>query len=123
MSQDVQNAEFKLDGLGKEPVRVSISMNGNEASIVFRTDESQARGVLEGASAHLKDMLGREGVVLTGVSVGTSGASGGGDADTSGQRQQRQTARQALVVAAAPVVSSNVTTSNAGNGRTLDLFV
>jgi flagellar hook-length control protein FliK len=120
MSNDVQNAELKLDGLGKDPVQVSISMTGNEAHIVFRTDESQARGVLEGAAAHLKDMLGREGVVLTGVSVGTSGSqsdSGGGD------RRPRQGVRQAFVTSAIGAVASAGSRTAAPSGRALDLFV
>ena len=127
ISHDVQNAELKLDGLGKDPVQVSISMSGNEANIVFRTDETQARGVLESASAHLRDMLSREGVVLTGVSVGTSGSQQG---DTSSnQGRPRSGVRQALVTPAGLTgVSGSAggtrNTRSVGNsGRALDLFV
>ena len=127
ISHDIQNAELKLDGLGKDPVQVSISMSGNEANIVFRTDESQARGVLESASAHLRDMLSREGVVLTGVSVGTSGSQQGDSSSNSGR--PRTGVRQALVT---PAGVSGVSGGTAGaghsrsvgnSGRALDLFV
>ncbi len=119
VSHDVQKAEMKLDGVGEKPVEVSISMQGNEAQVAFRTDEVQTRAVLESASSHLKDMLQREGVMLTGVSVGTSGAG-----DSGGQeRQPRQGARQALVEVAqttAPVARAG---GSAGAGRAVDLFV
>ena len=123
ISHDVQNAELKLDGLGKDPVQVSISMSGNEANIIFRTDESQARGILENASAHLRDMLSREGLVLAGVSVGTSG--GGGAAGDSGAPRQKGTMRQTTV---APATLSSVPSgprrpSGGNSGRALDLFV
>ena len=122
VSQNVQNAELKLDGLGLSPVEVSISVQGKEAQITFRTDEAATRGVLEAASAHLKDMLQREGMVLTGVSVGTSGSG-----DSSGaERRARQAARQGAI---APLQVASVTTHevsrrvNTVAGRSVDLFV
>jgi flagellar hook-length control protein FliK len=122
VSQNVQNAELTLDGLGHVPVEVSISVQGKEAQITFRTDEAATRSVLEGASAHLKDMLQREGMVLTGVSVGSSGS---GDA-SAGERRSRQSARQAWVasqpVTAAPVQEVSRRMSGVA-GRSVDLFV
>ena len=122
VSQNVQNAELKLDGLGQSPVEVSISVQGNEAHITFRTDEAQTRSVLEAASAHLKDMLQREGMVLTGVSVGTSGS---GESSGS-ERRARQAARQGTI---APLQVATITTqdssrrANTVSGRSVDLFV
>lgn len=72
IAQDVQHAEMTLDGMGKEAVEVSIRMQGNEAHVAFRTDELQTREALEQAGASLKDMLQRQGLLLTGVSVGLS---------------------------------------------------
>ena len=123
VSQNVQNAELTLDGLGQVPVEVSISVQGKEAQITFRTDEAATRSVLEGASAHLKDMLQREGMVLTGVSVGTSGS--GGDANA-GERRSRQSARQGWVasqpVTAAPIQEAGRRVGTVA-GRSVDLFV
>lgn len=120
ISQDIQNAELTLDGLGKEAVEVSISMNGNEAHVTFRTDELQARNLLEGATAHLKDLLQGEGLVLSGVSVGTSGAGdAGGD-----ERKQRQGHRQSGVVPMTVAATDARRMPMVGaTGRTLDLFV
>ena len=123
VSQNVQNAELTLDGLGQVPVEVSISVQGKEAQITFRTDEAATRSVLEGASAHLKDMLQREGMFLTGVSVGTSGS--GGDANA-GERRSRQSARQGWVasqpVTAAPIQEAGRRVGTVA-GRSVDLFV
>jgi flagellar hook-length control protein FliK len=119
ISNDVQNAEMKLDGIGDNPVEVSISMQGNEAHVAFRTDELQAREVLENASIHLKELLQREGLVLSGVSVGTAGA---GDSGTQ-ERKSRQGAKSAVVVAAQPIRADIAPASGRVSGRALDLFV
>ena len=119
ISNDVQNAEMKLDGIGLDPVEVSIRMHGNEAHVAFRTDELQARNALESAGAHLKELLQREGLVLTGVSVGTAGAgdSGGGDA------KSRQGARQGSVSAVVPTSTRSESLTGRSTGARLDLFV
>lgn len=120
ISNDVQKAEMKLDGIGDAPVGVSISMHGNEAHVIFRTDELQAREALENASLHLKDLLQREGLVLGGVSVGTSGAG-----DSGGQEpRQRQGAKAATVVTTAVGLNNRRSPVQSGTaGRALDLFV
>lgn len=119
VSQKVQNAEMKLDGLGQSPVEVSISVQGNEAQIAFRSDEVQTRGVLESAGLHLKDMLQREGVVLTGVSVGTSGRGDSGH----GERRERQGARQIAIAPLKPATVDSGRRPGLQTGRSVDLFV
>lgn len=119
ISNDVQSAEMKLQGLGESPVEVRISMVGNEAHVTFRTDEAQARDALENASAHLKEMLQRDGVVLSGVSVGTSGSGGAGRQEP----QPHQERQKAVVVVEAPTSGQTRTWGAAQTGRALDLFV
>jgi flagellar hook-length control protein FliK len=119
ISNDVQNAELKLDGVGLDPVEVSIRMHGNEAHVAFRTDELQARAALENASTHLKELLQREGLVLTGVSVGTAGAGDSGDREGKPRQGNRQT--NISVISELPARSGSVTGRSTG-GR-LDLFV
>jgi len=119
ISQDVQNAELKLDGLGLEAVEVSITVHGNEAHVAFRTDELQARSLLEGAAAHLKEALRGEGLVLSGVSVGTSG---GRDSDDN-ERKQRQGGRQTATVPLVVQSAGAHRPQGGATGRTLDLFV
>ena len=119
ISNDVQNAEMKLDGIGTEPVEVSIRMQGNEAHIAFRTDEILARSALESASVHLKDLLQREGLVLSGVSVGTSGS---GDSGAQ-ERRSRQGLRQSVVVSQQPDGGERISGASRAMRGALDLFV
>jgi flagellar hook-length control protein FliK len=119
VSQNVQNAELTLDGLGQTPVEVSISVQGNEAQITFRSDEAATRSMLESAGNHLKDMLQREGLVLTGVSVGHSGSGEAGG----GERRSRQNVRQGVITplkVASPESGPRLRTDA---GRSVDLFV
>ena len=73
VGDNLQNAELTVthDGM---PVEVSVSLSGNEAHVSFRSDESQTRDLLDSSQDQLRDMLGNEGLVLSGVSVGESGA-------------------------------------------------
>jgi hypothetical protein len=119
ISNDVQHAEMRLDGIGSDPVEVSIRMHGNEAHVAFRTDEWQARAALENASTHLKELLQREGLVLTGVSVENSGTGGAGDK----QGRSRQGGRQTSVVSAVPMQADRGVVSRRVDGGSLDLFV
>lgn len=119
IGQDVQNAELKLDGMGDSPVEVSISLQGKEARVEFRTDQLEARQVLEGAVSHLRDLLGNEGLVLSGVSVGSSGADGA----ASQEKRPRQGERQASF--AVPQTQSADAGVRPGrlSGQSVDLFV
>lgn len=118
----VQNAELRLDVFGRTPVEVSISMQGNEAQVEFRTDQPEIRQVLEGAVAHLKDLLKDEGLSLAGVFVGSSGQRrqdaqpSPGPSGESGMRQ----ARVEVPLATATGLSSG---QRPVAGRSVDLFV
>lgn len=119
VAQGVQTAQLKLDGLGSEPVEVSISLKGDQAHIGFRTDQPEIRQLLEGATAHLKQLLTSEGLVLSGVSVGTS-AHGGKGAQ---EQQQRANARQGRIVTADVTPTDNSQRVRPSAGRAVDLFV
>lgn len=119
LGRDVQNAELKLDGLGDSPVKVSISLQGNEAHIEFRTDQAQARQVLEGAVSHLKDLLGSEGLVLSSVSVGSSRSGG----DDPREKKTPQHSRQVALTVPAARVGEAAQRPVRLSGRTVDLFV
>ena len=91
VSENLQNAELTVthDGM---PVQVSVSLSGKEAHVAFRSDESQTRDLLDASQNQLRDMLGNEGLVLSGVSVGESGArqaSGEGAAPLRGRASGR----------------------------------
>lgn len=119
ISGDLKNAELKLDGFGDSPVEVSISMTGKEAHVSFRSDESQTRAMLENANLELKELLGKEGLQLSGVSVGSKGS---GDSGASDQRP-RQFFRPASEL---KEFTDRVEASGRwapGAGQAIDLFV
>lgn len=76
ISSDVRNAELRFDGVGDQPVQVQISLSGNEAQVVFRTDQAQARDLLGSAMGTLDQMLRGQGLALAGAWVGGSGTQG-----------------------------------------------
>jgi flagellar hook-length control protein FliK len=119
VGQDLQKAEMTVDGLGANPVEVSISMQGKEATVVFRSDEALTREALSNASVELQESLGRQGVMLSGVSVGTSNS---GDS----QRQGQNGKPPGWKVRSVEVVADPVATGVRGGGttgRSIDLFV
>ena len=119
VTQGVQNAQLKLDGFGDKPVEVNISLKGDEAHIGFRTDQPEIRQILEGAVAHLKDLLTSEGLVLSGVSVGTSGQDGSAAQD----QRNRPGTRQATLVTTDTLPAEGLHRVNKSAGRALDLYV
>lgn len=125
--QKRQAAELTLDGGNGQPVAVSIAMNGNEASVAFRSDQAATRDMLNGALPELKTLLQGEGLVLAGVSVGAGGGQSdtsssssrqGGDATSGIRRLGSRTAAAQDSDGLATVVRRSVSTN-----RTLDLFV
>ncbi len=122
IGRGAQNAELEVEGLGEGPVKVSIELQGQEARVEFRADQAQTRQVLQDAMPHLRELLEREGLVLSGLSVGTSGADRGGNGQSS---QGRQGGRQGpaggpeLPVAALAAAHRGTPLS----GRSVDLFV
>ena len=74
-----QRAEVLMDKDG-QPVRVQITLRGNEAHVSFRADQAQTRDMLDASLQQLRDMLQQQGVELAGVSV---------EADAQGGAQQQ----------------------------------
>ena len=120
VTQGIQNAELKLDGFGAEPVEVSIFLKGGEAHVGFRSDQPEVRQMLEGALSQLKDALDREGVLLSGVTVGGSGANGSGR-----QQEPRQdsSANRGGAVGVATASEPRTLRALTSVGRSLDIFV
>ncbi|MDD2808254.1 flagellar hook-length control protein FliK [Rhodoferax sp.] len=118
-SQGVQSAELTLDGFGDSPVEVSISLNGDQTQIEFRTDQAGVRQVLENATTQLKDMLTSQGLQLAGVTIGSSSAGG----QSSGERRPKSGGQTTQVVQM-QVLDAAVSSAHALEvGRSLDLFV
>lgn len=123
VNQKTQNAEMTLDRDG-QPVEVSVSLSGNEAHVSFRSDQPQTRELLDQSMAQLRDLLRSEGLVLSGMSVGTSARDGAGaSGGESGQSRQREGGRQAQVIASAPAGTSSLARGGGSSERAVDIFV
>lgn len=118
-TQGVQNAELTLDGPGGETVEVRISLKGEDAHIDFRTDQPEIRRVLEGAAAHLKDILASEGLVLSGVSVGSSGRDGA----SAQEQRHRPGARQTTLITSGVAPAEARLQIVQSIARAVDIFV
>lgn len=121
VNQKTQNAELTLDRDG-QPVEVSVSLSGNEAHVTFRSDQSETRELLDRSMAQLSDLLRSEGLVLSGMSVGTSARDGAG-ANDADQPRNRDGARQAQVVSSAPAGSVTEPRVGGATDRSVDVFV
>ena len=119
VAQGIQNAELTFDGADAQPVQVSISLSGNEAHVEFRTDQLETRDLLTGAAAHLKDLLQSQGMVLSGLSVGSSGAGG----TNARERRTPSEGRKITARSAPEVVAVRSTAPQGASGRAVDLFV
>ena len=84
-----------------------------------RTDQPEVRQMLEGALMQLKETLAKEGLVLSGVSVGSSGQEGAGTQD----RRQRPNTRQATVTTQEVGEAVRLQQVSPLAGRALDVFV
>ena len=119
--QKTQNAELTLNRDG-QPVEVSVSLSGNEAHVSFRSDQAQTRELLDQSMAQLRELLRSEGLVLSGMSVGTSAGNGAGAGNPDSQRP-RDGARQAQVVSTTPAGSGALLRGGASADRAVDIFV
>ncbi len=122
IGRGAQNAELEVEGLGEGPVKVSIEMQGQEARVEFRADQAQTRQVLQDSMPHLRELLEREGLVLSGMSIGSSGAGGGQGQSSEGRQGQRH---GHAVPSELPAVARTAAANRAAplSGRSVDLFV
>lgn len=118
-SHGVQSAILTLDDFGESPVEVSISLQGDQTQIDFRTDQLGVRQILENATAQLQDLLSSQGLQLAGVSVSHSGAGN----QNGGDRRQLPEAQQIGLVKTDAIDVAVTRTGNPAVGRSLDLFV
>ncbi|MBN9340099.1 MAG: flagellar hook-length control protein FliK, partial [Comamonadaceae bacterium] len=121
VDQNNQSAEMTLDRDG-EPVQVRVSVSGNEAHVVFRSDQVQTRDALDASMAQLRELLQSQGLVLAGATVDSS-ASGSGQREP-GQRQGGQPGRAQVAVPGVEGVVGGARAAAQQQGRPgLDVFV
>jgi Flagellar hook-length control protein FliK len=120
VNQELQNAELTLDGAGHDPIEVSISLQGNEANVAFRSDQAATREILEGAVSHLKEMLAHHGLSLAGVSVGNSGQD---DRHPNKDRHPAEGRKATVRFNPQEMTAAGAITRTLGSNRVVDLFV
>ena len=123
VSQNLQVAELRLHEPSANPVLVRIEMNGQQASVMFRTDVLACREALTTQIEQLSDLMSSQGLQLADASVAGSGA------DSQSGRQARASplwgepaARRSLVETSGPTQSPARRGPDSA-GRTLDVFV
>ena len=118
VTRGVQSAELQLNAPGGGSVDVSVSVQGNEATVEFRSDQPEARKLLNEAMPQLRDMLKSEGLMLSGGFVGTSA-----QRDSGAQAQRRDGMREASLSAPADPAQARGPQRSASSGRSIDVFV
>ena len=121
-NQKTQNAELTLNRDG-QPLAVTVALSGNEAHVTFRSDQEHTREMLDQSMAQLSELLRGEGLVLSGMTVGTSAGQGAMAGDAGQQRNRSGEGQQAQVLASGPTdVSQRLAGSGTRNGA-VDVFV
>ena len=120
VTRGVQNAELQLDALGGTAVDISISLQGKEALVEFRSDQPEARRILQEAMPQLRAMLREEGLQLAGGFVNSSSQQKEGDARRDGQQRASERAGTVSVSVADAVRTGRPGSASA---HALDVFV
>lgn len=119
-----QQAELTVADVGGGSLDVTIHMQGKEAQVSFQADAQQARDALRSTSGQLEQLLGQEGLTLSGLSVGTSSAGQDGKRDTrQGEGKVIKVPGADPVGASSALGAASVGKGFGSQGRTLDLFV
>lgn len=121
-SQGVQSAQLTVETEGGERVEVRVDLAGNEAQVSFRSDVPETRAALERASDQLQGMLAKEGLVLSGMSIGaqTPQQQSGGQTSSQAWAERRGTAAERSGPKGFEPVAAPVRSSHQG---AVDIFV
>lgn len=106
---DQQRGEVVVQRDGK-PLRVQVQMRGNQAHVVFRSDEAEVRTQLDAGLAQLGDLLAQQGLALAGAQVQSEAQPGQSHNATPYEGK----AHQGRVQVAASAVAGAAENANAG---------
>lgn len=122
-NQKTQSAELTLNRDG-QPLAVTVALSGNEAHVTFRSDQEHTREMLDQSMAQLSELLRGEGLVLSGMTVGTSAGQGAMSGDAEQQRNRSGDGQQGQVLVSGPTdVSQRLAGSGTRNNSAVDVFV
>lgn len=120
ITRGVQSAELQLDVLGGSAIDVSITLQGKEALVDFRSDQPEARRVLQEAMPQLREMLRAEGLQLAGGFVGSSAQQKDGNTRRDGQDRPSERVGSVILSGADAVRTGR---TGAASAHALDVFV
>ncbi|MCW5287238.1 flagellar hook-length control protein FliK [Verminephrobacter eiseniae] len=118
----IQSAQLTLQREG-QAVEVRVSLSGNQAHVSFGSDQPHTRELLDQGQAQLSDLLRSEGLVLSGMSVGMTAGEGAAGQGAGAPERQRAGARQAQVLALAPVGTAPLARGGGATDHAVDIFV
>ncbi|MCW5235393.1 flagellar hook-length control protein FliK [Verminephrobacter eiseniae] len=118
----IQSAQLTVQREG-QAVEVRVSLSGNQAHVSFGSDQPHTRELLDQGQAQLSDLLRSEGLVLSGMSVGMSAGDGAAGQGAGAPERQRAGARQAQVLALAPVGTAPLARGGGATDHAVDIFV
>lgn len=125
-AQQVQGAQLTVAGPGDAPVSVQLRLQGQEAQVLFQSDDRQARQLIHQSLPQLEQMLAGQGLSLGSASVGTApgqGQGAGAQAQGGGSPPPESGAgRSSADPVDLPPAVASVGTRRPGQGA-LDLFV
>ena len=78
LAQKSGSADFSIDMPDGQALSVSVQVRGNEAQVVFRSDQPELRQLIGQAMPQLKESFGQEGLLLANASVGAHGSASPG---------------------------------------------
>ncbi len=116
-----QRAEVVLEKDG-QPVRVQVSVRGNEAHVTFRADQAQTRELLDASLTQLREMLEQQGVQLAGVSVQADAQGNGGQASQQGGARNPWDSSKAQHAQVAVPLASEAPAARSHRAQGLDLY-
>lgn len=125
-AQQVQGAQLTVAGPGDAPVSVQLRLQGQEAQVLFQSDDRQARQLIHQSLPQLEQMLAGQGLSLGSASVGTApgqGQGAGAQAQGGGSPPAESGAgRSSADPVDLPPAAASAGTRRPGQGA-LDLFV
>lgn len=123
VGQGVQNASMEVQGIDEKPIHVSIALQGQEASVNFQAEQLQTQQILQASAPHLRVLLQSQGLVLSSLTVGGSGAGSAGNGSSGSASRDAPGGRQAQVLVPSATASASTSVGSGREGAALDLFV
>lgn len=118
---DQQRGEVVVQRDGK-PLRVQVQMRGNQAHVVFRSDEAEVRTQLDAGLAQLGDLLAQQGLALAGAQVQPEAQPGQSHNAASYEGQAHQ-GRVQVAASAVAVAAENANTGQPSGPGQLNVYV